>query len=202
MMDANESLTDLGSKLKELALTCNLTSVHEHLHADLPPPATYSRGSSKIDFILISENLLPVCRCCSIEPLHAGIVSDHLALFMDLDQVVALQGPFNTIAPASGRVLQCSKVKFVEKYIEVLDQQLEKQYYYQRLASLMLKGTRQSFTQSMHSEAENLDTTFGKAMLYAKKQCDPRFHHQNWSLSSLSEDSRSNSGKFYCLAGN
>jgi hypothetical protein len=100
---------------------------------------------------------------------------------MDLDQVVALQGPLNTIAPASGRVLQCSKVKFVEKYIEVLDQQLEKQYYYQRLASLMRKGTRQSFTQSMHSEAENLDTTLGKAMLYAEKQCDPRFHHQNWS---------------------
>jgi len=57
MIDANESLTDRGSKLKELASTCNLTSVNEHLHADLPPPATYSRGSSKIDFILISENL-------------------------------------------------------------------------------------------------------------------------------------------------
>jgi exonuclease III len=136
MMDANESLTDRGSKLKELASACNLTSVHTHLHADLPPPATYSRGSSKIVFILISENLLPACRSCGIEPLHSGIVSDHLALFMDLDQVVALQGPLNTIAPASGRVLQCIKVKFVEKYIEVLDQQLEKQY---TIASVSLR---------------------------------------------------------------
>jgi len=83
--------------------------------------------------------------------------------------------------PASVRVLQCSKVKFVEKYIKVLHQQLEKQYYYQRLALLMRKGTRQLFTQSTPSQAKNLDTTLGKAMLYAEKQCNPRFHHQNWS---------------------
>jgi len=90
MMDANKLLTNRGSKLKDLASTCNLTSVHEHVQADLPPPATYSRGSSKINFILISENLLPACRRCGIEPLHAGILSDPLALFMDLNQVVAL----------------------------------------------------------------------------------------------------------------
>ena len=202
MIDANESLTDRGSKLKELASTCNLTSVHEHLHADLPPPATYSRGSSKIDFILISENLLPACRRCGIEPIHAGVVSDHLALFMDRDQVVALQGPLNTIAPASGRVLQCSKVKFVEKYIEVLDQQLEKQYYYQRLASLMLKGTRQSFTQSMHSEAEILTRPSEKPCSTPRNNATHASTTKTGHLSSLSEDSRSNSGKFYCLAGN
>ena len=73
-----------------------------------------------------------------------------------------------------------------KKNIEGLDQQLEKQYYYQRLATIVYAINALRSRNSQHN--------LGKSHALRRKTT------KTGHLSSLSEDSRSNSGKFYCLA--
>ncbi len=162
---------------------CGPFSVHEQADyaADSPAPATYARGSKKIDHILVTAALLPAVTASGIEPLHAGILSDHRALYVDFDTKLLLRGTLTTIPPSAARLLKSTDPKSVDVYIRKLTEQLEHHRHTECLARLMRLGTYTFFTNAMHRTAEALDRTLTKAMLYAEKQTDPRHHHQAWS---------------------
>jgi exonuclease III len=182
MLDSNDDLTDF-SPTHSLTTECGLFSVHEQADyaADSPAPATYARGSKKIDHILVTAALLPAVTASGIEPLHAGILSDHRALFVDFETTVLLNGNLTTIPPSATRLLKSTDPKSVDAYIHILTEQLEHHTHTKRLARLMHQGTMSNFTIAMHRTSEGLDVTLTKGMLYAEKQTDPRHHHQAWS---------------------
>ena len=60
MMDANEQ-DGIDSSCDRLCNRCQLIDAHSLSSDKSPPPATFSRGSAKIDFMLISQT----CSCCS-----------------------------------------------------------------------------------------------------------------------------------------
>jgi hypothetical protein len=182
MLDSNDDLSD-SSPTHSLTTDCGLFSVHEQADyaADSPAPATHARGRTKIDHILVTAALLPAVTASGIEPLHAGILSDHRALYVDFDTELFLRGTLTTIPPSAARLLKSTDPKSVDIYIECLTEQLDHHNLPQRLARLMCLGTKIPFTNAMHRTAEELDSTLTKAMLYAEKQTDPRHHHQAWS---------------------
>ena len=182
MLDSNDDLSD-SSPTHSLITECGLFSVHEQANyaADSPAPATYSRGRTKIDHILVTAALLPAVTASGIEPLHAGILSDHRALYVDFDTAILLNGKLNTIPPSSARLLKSTNPKSVAVYITALDTQLNQHTYYHRLEKIMRRGILMPFNHSMNRTSEALDRTMTKAMVYAEKQTDPRHHHDAWS---------------------
>ena len=84
-MDANESDGE-DSSCDRLCSQCNLTDAHSLASSSSSPPATFARGSVKVDFILISGQLIQAVRAASILALCDGVISDHRALVVDLDE--------------------------------------------------------------------------------------------------------------------
>jgi endonuclease/exonuclease/phosphatase family metal-dependent hydrolase len=115
MLDSNDDLKD-HSPTDSLITECGLFSVHEQADyaADFPAPATYARGRKKIDHILVTAALLPAVTASGIEPLHAGIVSDHRALYVDFDTKLLLRGTLTSIPPSAARLLQSTDPKSVD----------------------------------------------------------------------------------------
>jgi hypothetical protein len=173
MMDSNDDLSE-SSPTDSLLTECGLFSVHEQADyaADSPAPATYARGSKKIDHILVTAALLPAVTASGIEPLHAGILSDHRALYVDFDTKLLLRGTLTTIPPSAARLLKSTDPHSVEVYIRKLTEQLEHHHLPECLARLMRLGTQMPFTDAMHRTAEALDRTLTKAMLYAEKKAN------------------------------
>ena len=84
MMDANEP-SGAGSAVDNIILACNLTDAHLLAMVTSAPLAMYQRGIHKIDFVLVSQRLVPAVRFASILALHDGDLSDHNALLVDFD---------------------------------------------------------------------------------------------------------------------
>jgi hypothetical protein len=83
MMDCNEA-SGFGTAVDRIMYACNLADAHA-LDSKTYPPATYHRGSEKIDFVLISVSLVIAVWAAFIMARHDGYLSDHQALLVDFD---------------------------------------------------------------------------------------------------------------------
>jgi hypothetical protein len=91
-MDANEA-SGPGSGVDRIMSNCNLVDAHSLCTSDFSPmPATYQRGSKKIDFVLLSPRLADAVVGVSILALHDGYLSDHRALVVDFDSALLFGG--------------------------------------------------------------------------------------------------------------
>ena len=125
MLDSNDDLSD-SSPTYSLTTDCGLFSVHEYASyaADSLAPATHARGRKRIDHILVTAALLPAVTASCIEPLHAGILSDHRGLYVDFDTTLLLCGTLTTFPPSSARLLKSTDPRSVDVYIRTLEEQL------------------------------------------------------------------------------
>ena len=57
-----------------------------HFHGLENEVSTYSRGRRRVDFIFISQQIIPFVRHCGYEPFNEHIFSDHRLMFVDLDK--------------------------------------------------------------------------------------------------------------------
>lgn len=81
--DINEVLGRDPYGFAEITAKFNLTEINGHLHSE-PPPATYARGSDKIDISACSETLLPWISKTGYTRFNEFVISDHRANVIDL----------------------------------------------------------------------------------------------------------------------
>ena len=92
MMDANEALGKNKNGVSTITSDCDLIDVHTSRHNDAATTATYARGTKKIDYILITPDLLPLVTRSGMLPFYTGIHTDHRGLFIDIDSKALFQG--------------------------------------------------------------------------------------------------------------
>ena len=85
MIDANEQLVTEEEGIASLATTCNLTDIHAHQHKEINNMATYARGTKRINFILITKNLVEKSTASGFLAFYDGIETDHRGSFVDFD---------------------------------------------------------------------------------------------------------------------
>ena len=122
MMDANDDWLEKSSKIfqsfiEELQLQDPL---HQKFGQDGVTPATYARGTNRLDYILVDSTILPAIKKIGTLGLHEGIHSDHVMLYMDCDESLLFQGKINrpVLNPAREFVIEHADKaeKFVEKF--------------------------------------------------------------------------------------
>jgi endonuclease/exonuclease/phosphatase family metal-dependent hydrolase len=101
--DFNENLGESTDGLSNLVSTCNLTDVHAFFYDISHEPATYVRGSKRLDYVFVSEGVLPFVQSSGIEPFFTTVHSDHRGLFLDVDLTALLGGKLAKILPPALR---------------------------------------------------------------------------------------------------
>jgi hypothetical protein len=86
----------------------------------MSPPATYQRGSKKIDFVLVLPRLVTAVRAAGILPLNDRYLSDHRALVIDFNPLVFFGGKTLEIVAPSSRHLMSTNPKAVHEYIKFM----------------------------------------------------------------------------------
>jgi len=153
-IDANEELTEHGQfsplhfqletpilmnghdgTLSTLYRTCGLVDPLTIFHPDQPPPATYSRGQKRIDFILVSTYLMHSTERARVLLYGTIFTGDHRPCSIDLNGDML----FNEITPKMGPPTYCGlnsdETRISQKYIEILMKQIE----YHKLDKKMLE---------------------------------------------------------------
>ena len=139
MMDANEFSSE-GTAVEKISTECGLQDAHS-LSLDMsPPPATYHRGSAKIDFVLVSPRAATAVRAASILALQDGYLSDHRALVVDFDAGMLFSGETSEIVPPATRRLTSTNPTAVHKYVQHMLQHIELHGITEKVKALMLRS--------------------------------------------------------------
>ena len=153
MMDANESSVH-GSAVDRLIYACGLTNVHVRETEALEPPPTYHRGSSKIDFVLVSSRVTHSVVSRTILPIHDGYLSDHRALLVDFDAKLLFGGHTSDVVPPRARQLTSTNPKAVSKYMKLMLQQMETHSIWQKVSEMQLTSLRGEWTNADNTKWE------------------------------------------------
>lgn len=97
--DFNESIGDNLSGLDRLLAKYNLVDAVSLLHAQSEVP-TYSRGHKRLDYLFLTPSLQPALQRSGILPFDTIYISDHRAIFLDLDLSILGSSTVNLLSPS------------------------------------------------------------------------------------------------------
>ena len=83
--DFNETMTETNSGMAALAAECGLIDLFSIRLSNADNPVTYQRGRKRLDYILMSPNLVHSVQAAGYDPFGYRIVSDHRGYFIDLE---------------------------------------------------------------------------------------------------------------------
>jgi len=118
MMDANDT-AGRQSLVDRLMINGGLVDAHGlGANASSTPPATYQRGSKKIDYVFITPRLVDAVTAASILPICDGHPSDHRALVVDFDSYELFGDTTTELVPGATRPLTSKSRRAVHAYIK------------------------------------------------------------------------------------
>lgn len=171
--DFNEPLGTDPDGMSKIAGDHRLMDVMARRHSS-EPPATYARGSRRLDYALASAHICKALVRAGYDAFNNGIATDHRGYFMDFRTDILFGSETQTLVTRTRRELSSSNRKQVTAYIRRKHELLTKCNAFERLLRLQNPGDRHMF-------AERLDHDLLDASLNAEKDL-PKFLEPAWSV--------------------
>jgi hypothetical protein len=170
--DFNEMVGDDPNGMVKVLSAGGLTDAHSHQHG-IVDITTYTRGTKRLDYVLVTPRLVDHILRSGYEPFHARIASNHRGYFVDFNLAEFLDRQLPSFFSASSRAIRGSHPSNITtKYVEYLDEYLQERDMYR-------KAKEQKYWYEKDN-LEKLDRIITRGMLEAEDQC--RIHHrQPWS---------------------
>jgi hypothetical protein len=174
MGDFNADLHEVTSGLSALIhdSTFGMIDIIGHMHPSAMGVPTYLRGTTRLDFALISRDLIPSVQACGYLPFHSNFRSDHRFLFLDFDTQQLFGSLTSALSPATYREFTSKDSHAVAKYIRLKHKYLTEHNFFARLTILAALDVHDA------TLAETLDNVLTAASLYAATKC--RRKRRDW----------------------
>ncbi len=179
-IDANSNFEDGSSWLHEFLNRTGMHDVYNHHHGYEYEPATYTRGTKRIDFMFTTTELLPYIDACGYTPFQS--FSDHRIMYCDLHLVRFFQ---DDAAPSQDddttRYIYSKYKKMRTEYKKEVLTRLTHQQYEETINNLteaaMQHGT---LSPEQYSQLDEVDRLITATMVSTEKQMR-RHHSHPWS---------------------
>ena len=172
--DFNEDISTPSSGMDQLATTCGLVDLFSVRTGSSSLPATYQRGSKRIDYVLMSPSLMIHVRAAGYDPFGYRIPSDHRGMYIDLETEALFHQHHAEMAPAAKRDFVSTSPEVVLKYVSSKMTYLNDHRFFERLTTL------EEATSPNHDLAEALDRDLQRASFHAARTCS-RKKRTPWS---------------------
>jgi endonuclease/exonuclease/phosphatase family metal-dependent hydrolase len=161
--DFNENISTPNSGMDRLATSCGLTDLFSVRTGSSILPATYQRGKTRIDYVLVSPELVPHVRAAGYEPFGYRIPSDHRGMFIDLDTEMLFRQNRNCIPNAGLRDFKSTAPEVIRKYVTAKIHYLNDHRFFERLTQLV------DTQEPNHELAEALDRDMQRAAAHGAR---------------------------------
>ena len=169
-LDANEAMHKRASGIARLSQLCGLVDVHKHLFPDSEVPS-HRKGTEKIDFMLISMDLLPCITAAGILEFDAGFHSDHRTMFLDLDIQKFFRGISDDPVSAKTRAFTSANYKRLKQVRAHIQSEWERRNItlrLQRISQISQLPTQSIRRDRLLSMWEKIDRELGLIFLGAE----------------------------------
>ena len=68
-----------------IARQCGLIDIIYHLHGPQPKFRTYDKGRTVIDYLFVTEDVVPTVNAAGYMPFNHRVHSDHRGFYLDID---------------------------------------------------------------------------------------------------------------------
>jgi hypothetical protein len=174
--DYNEDIGHEPALFTSLCGTCSLVDIMDSLHPDQSSVSSYACGSTRLDYILVTPDLLSYVDSAGLNHYHQFYPSDHWPIFVGL--AVSLFGPLPSLTYHKSRYVH-SNSTMVGPFIEAAHQHLVATGTFTQLKFLMENLTTLS-DQEISRTTNSIDAQMTKALLSAKHTCK-RPQKEPWS---------------------
>ena len=171
--DFNEALGADVDGMVKIATQFNLLDVMA-IRSSSVPPATYARGSKRLDYALASASVCHALQASGYDAFNHRIASDHRGYFLDFHTTLLFGSGTQQLATRATRLLSSTNHTQLTAYIRKKYELLHNCNAFERSRKLCDPGIR-------HRYAERLDADVTKASLSAEKAL-PRFGEPAWSV--------------------
>ena len=166
--DFNETLNETSSGMGDVATHCGLADLFSTRIGNPNIPATYQRGTKRIDYILISPPLLIHVKAAGYDPFGYRLPSDHRGMYVDLDTVAIFGHEPAKLSPMIKRDFTTANPETVRQYINSKMNYLKEHRFFERLMDL------EHMERPNHPFAEALDRDLQRASFHAARKCSRR----------------------------
>ena len=166
--DFNEEINTAISGMDQLASTCGLADLFSIRLGTPNIPPTYQRGTKRIDYVLLSPNLINFVSAAGYDPFGYRIPSDHRGFYVDFNTEALLNQGIVPLAPPERRTFLSTSSGVVQKYVTARLKYLHDHRFFERLANLAATNLPDPLL------AESLDRDFQRAAIHAGRICSRR----------------------------
>ncbi|KAI2491622.1 hypothetical protein MHU86_22939 [Fragilaria crotonensis] len=172
--DFNETFGADPDGMSKIAGQLGLIDLMACRHS-LDPPATYARGTKRLDYTLASSSVSEALVSAGYEEFNAHVVSDHRGFFLDFDTNLLFGSSTQQLVSSEARDLSSSNIQQVTDYIREKHRILFQHHNaFDRSVQLSKPGNRHAF-------AERLDQDVLAASLTAATKVK-KFGEPAWSV--------------------
>ncbi len=183
-LDANESMIKLNSGICKLMETCGLIDLHAHLYPDISLPSHRS-GSAKIDFMLISPDLLESISQAGIHAFDDILQSDHRTLFLDLNMTKLFHGLSSDPVSLQNRSFTTKNQKRTSVFCQEVSSEWSRRQITRRiqvLSAISKLPNEMQRKDQLNNMWKKLDNKIGHVIRQAEKRLHvPSHKHHAWS---------------------
>jgi hypothetical protein len=172
----NEAIGQEPALFASLCGQYALVDIMDSLHPAHASVSSYARGSTRLDYILVTPDLLSYVDTAGLNHYHEFYPSDHRPLFVGLD--ASLFGPLPPMTHHKSRYVH-SNSKTVGPFIEAAYQHLVDTGTFPKL-NFFLADIATLSDSEISQTANSIDDQITKALLSAERKCK-RPHKEPWS---------------------
>ena len=133
-----------------------------------PLPPTYNnRGKKALDEIFVTKNV-EIVKCGYMQ--HSILTSDHCPIWVEVTKKSAFGSKMETTHKPKARRLKTNNPDIVDKYNQVLEEELNKRNVYQRSLNLY-KNFQNPLTKFQTKLYKQIDSARIEAMAIAERKC-------------------------------
>ena len=166
--DFNEEINTPSSGMERLASTCGLADLFSIRLGSPSIPATYQRGSKRLDYALLSPTLLAHVSAAGYDPFGYRIPSDHRGFFIDFFTDTLFSHEITPLDPPEKRDFSSKTPGVIARYVTAKTKYLQDHRFFERLEQL------EELSHPDPILAEALDRDFQRAAIHAGLKCARR----------------------------
>jgi hypothetical protein len=159
--------------MRELAVACGLVDIWARRNPGIEFNTRHP-GSKRIDYVLVTPDIVPSVTAVGYFPFKYRGQSDHRSIYVDFDTALLFGNETSKLANLQQRGLVSTDPFSCTQYIRAAG----KHAHANNLFELSLQLS--NLTEPDHALAEKVDTILGQAMAHGDKQCKHRRTHW-WS---------------------
>jgi hypothetical protein len=141
-------------------------------HGDEKVPPTRSPGSSVIDYVYITEDLLEHVLGIGMISVDAIFNSDYRNFFLDNDIESFFGTELDNMPAPQFRKLQLDDLRIVEGYKKIPQKLFTTRNIYKRLQCIAMIGNKEDWTMEDENKYETIDRDIMRSMLSTANHCN------------------------------